>query len=147
MRLFRSSAFGPNNMKYFCKDNRQLVTKTVRPEHDPRRSHQLSQGTISRNFFRGCGRGFSPINFVSFLPSFFLFLSSLFFSLTLPWNGTLNPWFRGALLNLLSARDSDICSYRTRSLGSKYTIFGVFRAQGTTCPVAANVVLFLLNEI
>jgi len=43
--------------------------------------------------------------------------------------------------------ENEICNHQTHSLGSKYTknVF-VAEMQGT-CLVAANVVLFLLNEI
>ena len=92
---------------------------------------------------------FSPIPSVPLL-------SPLYPSLSLPQSGSSNPAkrYRGVLL-APPAGNNNICSYQTRSLGSKYTknafvaepgILGVFRTQ-RTCVVAANIVLYLLNDI
>jgi len=58
---------------------------------------------------------------------------------------------RWGVLLAFSTGKNDICNYQTRSTAitrhsAPQTLFCVFRAQGT-CLVAANVVLFLLNEI
>jgi len=88
---------------------------------------------------------FRPFLSLPFLP---------FSSLSPPRSGPSNPatGFGGRLLAPSLSMENDICSHQTCSLGSMYTrpdhtrSFGVFKARAA-CLMAANIVLFLLNEI